>query len=404
MLGHMEKSPTAVFYEKELRQQFPEDFELARQERLLRRVETDPDGGSYAHGLPRPHAVIIEDGKIEAIDDENPEVDPIELTLADLTEWSLDLETVGRRCQQANSLKGKPSHLDDRLFFLGETHRSGSKLAFVLGLLSDQRSARRLLAALPQLLPASYERIVVVCPTFALDPTEARLLEPARVSVVSLGDPDPFRLDHAFAAQARGDAFRRQGEYWEIRYRGTTQRLRDTNGLRYLHHLLQHPGKEFTALELVAAIDGRRGPSAAGHKSPPTEAQLAQEGLRVSDLGDAGEVADAQAVAEYRAALRDLQAQLDEADRNNDSERAVTLKVEIDFIAGQLSEAVGLGGRHRRAGSALERARNNVGKQIRAALDRIAGNDASLGAHLRATIKAGTTCSYRPTIDVGWEL
>lgn len=49
--------------------------------------------------------------------------------------------------------------------------------------------------------------------------------------------------------------FRREGEYWTIRYNGTIIRLRDTKGLRYLAHLLRHPGERFAACDLVAVAD-----------------------------------------------------------------------------------------------------------------------------------------------------
>jgi hypothetical protein len=51
---------------------------------------------------------------------------------------------------------------------------------------------------------------------------------------------------------------RREGEYWTIAYDGAVVRLRDTKGLRYLDHLLRHPGRVFPAWELLTAV-GRAG-------------------------------------------------------------------------------------------------------------------------------------------------
>jgi hypothetical protein len=56
-----------------------------------------------------------------------------------------------------------------------------------------------------------------------------------------------------------GTLFRREGEYWTIVYRGVVLRLRDSKGLRYVAHLLRHPGTRFAARDLMreAEISGR---------------------------------------------------------------------------------------------------------------------------------------------------
>jgi hypothetical protein len=125
-----------------------------------------------------------------------------------------------------------------------------------------------------------------------------------------------------------------------------------------------------------------------------------------SDLGDAGELLDARAKAEYKSRLEDLRAELDEAESFNDPVRATRIREEIDFIVSELARAVGLGGRDRRAASHAERARLNATRAIKAALDNIARNHPSLGRHLRSTIKTGRYCSYSPDprVPVDWKL
>jgi len=68
----------------------------------------------------------------------------------------------------------------------------------------------------------------------------------------------------------------------------------------------------------------------------------------------------------------------------------------MQFLAGQLAAAVGLGGRDRTAGSAAERARVNITRAIRATLTRIGAHSPALAGHLDATIHTGTFCSYTP--------
>ena len=69
---------------------------------------------------------------------------------------------------------------------------------------------------------------------------------------------------------------------------------------------------------------------------------------------------------------------------------------EMDALGRALAEAVGLGGRSRRAGSAVERARQSVTKALRAVVRKIATEDPSLGSYLEATVHTGTACRFEP--------
>jgi hypothetical protein len=94
--------------------------------------------------------------------------------------------------------------------------------------------------------------------------------------------------------------------------------------------------------------------------------------------------------------LADLEAELAEAQAYNDSDRADRLQEEIKFLTRELSNAVGLGGRVRKAASAAERARINVTKAMKSAINKISKSHPALGHHLRQTIRTGTYCSYTP--------
>ena len=90
---------------------------------------------------------------------------------------------------------------------------------------------------------------------------------------------------------------------------------------------------------------------------------------------DSGAVIDDEAKAAYRARLRELQAELDEAADFNDPVRGEGARLEMDALEAQLSAAFGLGGRARPEGSAAERARQSVTKAIREATRRISAED-----------------------------
>ena len=94
--------------------------------------------------------------------------------------------------------------------------------------------------------------------------------------------------------------------------------------------------------------------------------------------GDLGPILDEQAKAAYRERLADLQAERDEAEAFHDSERAERARAEYDAVAAELAAALGLGGRDRRAGSPAERARLNVTRAIRAAIEHLGEHDPAL--------------------------
>lgn len=165
-----------------------------------------------------------------------------------------------------------------------------------------------------------------------------------------------------------------RGATWELEFAGKRATVRANKGMTMIAELLRRPGVEVHVLDLVH-LDGSRS--------------------RV-DEGDAGELLDAKARADYRRRAEAIAEELGEAERFNDIARAEQLREELDAIATELSRGVGLSGAPRRAAGAAERARVNVRKRLRHAISAIAGVHPELGRHLDATIRTGTFCEYRP--------
>ncbi|HYR80170.1 MAG TPA: ATP-binding protein, partial [Candidatus Dormibacteraeota bacterium] len=224
----------------------------------------------------------------------------------------------------------------------------------------------------------------------------------SRLGSAARRDPAP----NVHAAQM--GIFRKEGEYWTIGFAGNAFRLKDTKGLGYLAHLLRHSAVEFHVLDLVGGIAGERDEDEAGrsaHGLPRREEDLEKAGIHVASLGDAGEMLDDQAKLAYRRRISDLQEDLEEAKAQGNVARAERAENEIGALTKELSRAVGLGGRNRRAASASERARQSITKTIKAVLERIAEADSRLGDILSRCIKTGTFCSYEPDPEfpIAWE-
>jgi tetratricopeptide (TPR) repeat protein len=220
-----------------------------------------------------------------------------------------------------------------------------------------------------------------------------------RTAPASRGEAGPQRA--VVGASAEGQAiFKREGEFWTLAYGGTTFRLKNIKGLAYIAFLLANPGERFHVRELIARVEG---PGATGSA---ITAEVSREVSTTHDLGDAGAALDPLARADYRSRLRELAEDLAEAERLNDRGRAESIRREQDFLTGELSAAVGIGGRRRKAAAHVERVRDVVTKNIRGGLRKIREEDATLGRHFAASIKTGYYCAYLPDPErrISWQL
>jgi hypothetical protein len=193
--------------------------------------------------------------------------------------------------------------------------------------------------------------------------------------------------------------FQREGEFWTITYGGATFRLKNAKGLHYVAYLLARPGQRIHVHDLIEAVEGS---AANGRTTIDAESEDLQI---VREIGGPRPTIDARARSEYRAKLRDLQADLDEAERMNDLGRTGRLRIEIEMVGLELTGSSGLGGRGRTASSSAERARGSVRKRIRPLVEKIRHQHPSLGRHLAAAISTGYFCAYQPQSDhpISWQ-
>jgi len=173
-------------------------------------------------------------------------------------------------------------------------------------------------------------------------------------------------------------SLRSEGETWALEFAGRTVRVKGTRGLEYLAELIDRPGVERWSVDLAGA----------------------------GAEGDTGPVIDAAARSAYQRRAEELEDELRRIDRRTAPHRAESILTELDAIGQELAAAIGLGGRARRTGSGVERARQSVTKAIRSAIGRIAEADPELGTYLEVTIRTGTACRFDPDLrePVEWRV
>lgn len=187
-----------------------------------------------------------------------------------------------------------------------------------------------------------------------------KLAKVRRAAVTALPSASPAPLPWSI---------RPDGEIWIVRCGDRVFRLRGVKGLKILARLVEAPGQAFHVLDL---------------EYPNRD---------TVDPGG-GELIDERARSEYRARLAELREDLADAEENNDLGRAERAREELGVLEQHLAEAIGLGGRYRRATDATERARVNVQRRLRDAIRRIGAQDERLGRHLSLHVRTGTFCHY----------
>jgi hypothetical protein len=173
---------------------------------------------------------------------------------------------------------------------------------------------------------------------------------------------------------------RREGDVWRVAAGHESAMLPHITGLSQLAMLVRAPGVEVSADDL--------------------------NGSRPVAADDLGPALDARAKREYRQRINDLQADIDEAERWADGERAEIARSELDAIVAELRRAVGIGGRDRPHGSGSERARINVARNIRRAIAAIQRSAPELAAHLTVSVRTGHHCVYapEPAARIEWDV
>jgi tetratricopeptide (TPR) repeat protein len=238
-------------------------------------------------------------------------------------------------------------------------------------------------------LHSSTDKVAALTEARAAVAIHARFESPFTIGAVGVLEDlgIPLTPPHAAPVQV---LLSHRGGAWTLSSGARVFELRATKGLAYVAELIGNPGVERHVFDLVAVVDPCDGPGGA---------------LRWA-CGDAGPLLDAHAKQAYRQRVEDLRERVDDALALGRDTEAAQAQAEIDHLVGELARAVGLGGRDRRASAAAERARLNVTRAIRAAIDRLSQANPDAGAALDRDIHTGTFCSYQPAADakVRWSI
>ena len=172
---------------------------------------------------------------------------------------------------------------------------------------------------------------------------------------------------------------RPEGRVWHVVFNGTSVHVPDFKGLWHLRELISRPRESVSALSLIASQSDEPLP-----------------------VGDSGPQLDREALRQYRKRLAELDEELEEAEARHDDVRHAKRSAERAALLAELARATGLGGKPRRSGSPTEKARLNVTRTIRHAINHLSTLVPELAAHLDESLVTGVSCCYEPRTNISW--
>lgn len=169
--------------------------------------------------------------------------------------------------------------------------------------------------------------------------------------------------------------FGADGDRWVLVRDGERHQLAPIKGFIALRALVEQPFHDVHALEIAALIEGRSNAVVSTGSDP---------------------LLDGEAERRFRSRLVEIRADLDRADRSGDTAWSAELSDEESALLDALADAAGFHGRPNRGSTDADRARVNITKHVKRAIDRIAAVDADLGAHLATSVSTGSFLRYAP--------
>jgi hypothetical protein len=197
--------------------------------------------------------------------------------------------------------------------------------------------------------------------------------------------------------------FRGNGDYYEIVYRGVDLGpIKASKGLGYITHLLENPGKEFSAENLDRLVNAPSNDITTRNTNPRvdysemknfTEEELVAEQLIIDD----------QANTEIRMRMKSIDERIEEETDFQNYEKVAELQDEKDEIVEYLKAATGLRGKPRPISDATSRAKKRIQMNISRSLKRIKKANPELYSHLEKSISPiSNQISYKPDENIRW--
>jgi hypothetical protein len=184
-------------------------------------------------------------------------------------------------------------------------------------------------------------------------------------------------IDNAPTDESCQNVFRRESDFWLLRFAGKAERVVHIEGMPLIARLLQTPGQSVKCEDLPIGGVG---------------------------LAGADEVLDEVGVQRVRQRVARIDHELVDARDNQERSLVTELESEKSRLTDSLMKAHNLSGNRRLLGSETERVSGRVGRNIKTALRHIESVHPILAAHLRQSLLTpfGRAPKYEPQDECSW--
>jgi|GEM_PF-6643155 len=183
------------------------------------------------------------------------------------------------------------------------------------------------------------------------------------------------------------------GQIWTVTFKGKVGSFLELQGWRLVAELLQHPGRDYSANELREILDAAR---SAERKA---ETEWVEDSSGYSKYSSRQEVMDPEYLRNIKEGRKKLRAVLD------DDSASPAEKLEASETLEQLnsitSKATNIRGQSRSLGKTPA---NSLLKLYKKVLEATKKEHPDFRAHLKAFVKVGENCSYRPDSETKWRI
>lgn len=197
------------------------------------------------------------------------------------------------------------------------------------------------------------------------------------------------------------NSFRKHGDHWLVRFEaGDMFLMPDLVGAHYIHELLSHPEKQFSASDLRRIHNRYQSPQDAERRQRTCSPDELSE---MTSTPDAGKIFDEKALQNYKWRLAEIRDEIDEAKFIGDESDCIRLEEEHERICAHVRAATKPGGAVKRLQSQVKRDRDAVRKAIDRAIADITQKNRSLGRHLDNSIHMEPLFQYLPEHERTWD-
>ncbi|WP_291320875.1 hypothetical protein, partial [Desulfonatronospira sp.] len=149
----------------------------------------------------------------------------------------------------------------------------------------------------------------------------------------------------------------------------------------------------------------KRDPGQKSEYSDYSREQLDKKGMDIKNTQDGFRMSTQETINNYKSKIYKLNDEIKDAIEIGNNDKALKLRAEKEAIEDGLSKVLGLSGRIRTVGSDGEKARKNVQRSIRRALDYMAEKKANeLSSYLNAHITTGDECCFKKDPETSWKI